>query len=405
MELTKTYKDGSTPTVCIIGAGFSGMCATICLQTQLSLKTYTIFELEPEVGGTRWSNIYPGCACDIQSIIYQFSFEPNYERSKTFAGQQGIWEYQRRVTNKYNLYEKIRFRTEITYAERHEDLQQWGLFASLGSPSSLMTLRDPSGTPPSGTMTMTSSTSASLSLAAEPVPAIVNKVKKLKFYQRSATWVMPRSNFNISAFWKFLFKYVPFVHFIFYKLNYWSRESTLHNFSTKWRDIFSRRFAMFVAWAHQYWQVRDTNSKSVNVHTATITDVKGKTLTLSDGSKQEVDALILATGFRVQNFVVEGHGDLAHDEQESLLHSNNPKTCKNFGDEVKKKMKGMVWSTKCTSYEQDEITALWWSSCTHYWWRLRKFRPQHFLPVQQSKSAAVRDELFRGRGGYRLLEE
>ncbi|KAG0275229.1 hypothetical protein BGZ97_010345, partial [Linnemannia gamsii] len=59
------------------------MCAAIRLQTQLNLKTYTMFELEPELGGTWWSNTYPGCACDVKSINYQFSFEPNYEWSKT----------------------------------------------------------------------------------------------------------------------------------------------------------------------------------------------------------------------------------------------------------------------------------------------------------------------------------
>lgn len=44
-----------------------------------------------------------------------------------YAGQQEIWEYQRRVAKKYNLYEKIRFRTEVTHTEWHEDLQQWVL--------------------------------------------------------------------------------------------------------------------------------------------------------------------------------------------------------------------------------------------------------------------------------------
>ena len=44
-----------------------------------------------------------------------------------YAGQQEIWEYQRRVAKKYNLYEKTRFRTEVTHVEWHEDLQQWVL--------------------------------------------------------------------------------------------------------------------------------------------------------------------------------------------------------------------------------------------------------------------------------------
>jgi len=97
MGLTKTYKDGTTPVVAIIGAGFvrfyyalgclllplmqtvnnalsslscrfSGLCAAIRLQTQLDLKTFHVFELEPDLGGTWWSNTYPGAACDVASI-------------------------------------------------------------------------------------------------------------------------------------------------------------------------------------------------------------------------------------------------------------------------------------------------------------------------------------------------
>ncbi|KAF9085872.1 hypothetical protein BGX27_003314 [Mortierella sp. AM989] len=68
MGYTKTYSDGSTPVVAILGAGFSGLCAAIRLQTQLNLTTFQVFELEPDLGGTWWSNTYPGAACDVASI-------------------------------------------------------------------------------------------------------------------------------------------------------------------------------------------------------------------------------------------------------------------------------------------------------------------------------------------------
>ncbi|KAG0255703.1 hypothetical protein BG011_004969 [Mortierella polycephala] len=85
MTYTKTYKDGLTPVVCIIGAGFLGLCAAIRLQTQLDLKSFTVFELDKDIGG----------AC-------------------SFAGQKEILEYQRGVAKKYNLYEKIRFHHNIS---------------------------------------------------------------------------------------------------------------------------------------------------------------------------------------------------------------------------------------------------------------------------------------------------
>lgn len=72
-----TFPNGQTPKVCIIGAGFSGLCAAIQLKKQLGLNTFTIFESNADVGGTWFSNTYPGAACDIQSHLYSFSFEPN----------------------------------------------------------------------------------------------------------------------------------------------------------------------------------------------------------------------------------------------------------------------------------------------------------------------------------------
>jgi cyclohexanone monooxygenase len=46
--------------------------------------------------------------------------------------------------------------------------------------------------------------------------------------------------------------------------------------------------------------------KNVSVHTEPIVGVKGQTLKLRDGSEQEVDALILATGFHVQEIFPKG---------------------------------------------------------------------------------------------------
>lgn len=165
------------------------------------------------------------------------------------------------------------------------------------------------------------------------VPAIVEKVKKLEFYQRSATYIVPRKNANNTVFWKFLFRHIPFVHFLYYKLTYWGTEFTIRAFSTKWQHTITRRFAMLLAWSYRFWQIRDKQlrakltpnyilgcrrivvssdyypalaRKNVSVHTETITGVKGQTLTLSDGSQQEVDALVLATGFHVQDILGEG---------------------------------------------------------------------------------------------------
>jgi len=58
----------------IIGTGFSGLGMGIALQGQG--VDFLILEKAAEIGGTWRDNSYPGCACDVPSHLYSFSFEP-----------------------------------------------------------------------------------------------------------------------------------------------------------------------------------------------------------------------------------------------------------------------------------------------------------------------------------------
>ena len=60
--------------VAIVGAGFGGLCMAIKLLEQGNTN-FVILEKANEVGGTWRDNSYPGCACDVPSILYSFSFE------------------------------------------------------------------------------------------------------------------------------------------------------------------------------------------------------------------------------------------------------------------------------------------------------------------------------------------
>lgn len=75
----------------IVGAGFSGLCLAIQLQ-KAGLKNFTIFEAADDIGGTWRANRYPGCACDVQSVMYCYSFEP-YPWTKHYAEQEEILQY------------------------------------------------------------------------------------------------------------------------------------------------------------------------------------------------------------------------------------------------------------------------------------------------------------------------
>jgi cation diffusion facilitator CzcD-associated flavoprotein CzcO len=81
---TSTHNGIAHYRVAIIGTGFSGLGMAIRLR-QAGEDDFVVFEKEAGVGGTWWVNSYPGCACDVESHLYSFSFEPNPEWQRMFA--------------------------------------------------------------------------------------------------------------------------------------------------------------------------------------------------------------------------------------------------------------------------------------------------------------------------------
>ena len=57
----------------IVGAGFGGIAAAIELRRH-GFDQVTLLERAPGLGGTWRDNDYPGCACDVPSQLYSFSF-------------------------------------------------------------------------------------------------------------------------------------------------------------------------------------------------------------------------------------------------------------------------------------------------------------------------------------------
>src|SRR2546421_2107117 len=70
--------------VVIVGSGFSGLGTAIRLKKE-GFEDFVVLERGDEVGGTWWFNTYPGCACDVQSHLYSFSFAPNPDWSENYS--------------------------------------------------------------------------------------------------------------------------------------------------------------------------------------------------------------------------------------------------------------------------------------------------------------------------------
>ncbi len=99
----------STPDheVVIVGTGFSGIGAAIKLK-EAGIEDFVVFDKADSVAGTWRENTYPGCACDVPSHMYSFSFEQNPDWSEMYAPQPEIREYLERTTDKYGVRPHLR---------------------------------------------------------------------------------------------------------------------------------------------------------------------------------------------------------------------------------------------------------------------------------------------------------
>src|SRR5437016_260913 len=94
------------PGIVIVGAGFGGIGMGIALK-KAGYHDFVILDKAPDLGGTWRDNQYPGCACDVPSPLYSYSFELNPDWTHLFAPQQEIWDYLRNCARKYRLDEHL----------------------------------------------------------------------------------------------------------------------------------------------------------------------------------------------------------------------------------------------------------------------------------------------------------
>jgi hypothetical protein len=62
--------------IAMLGAGISGINFFKFAEEKLENVDIVCYEKNRDVGGTWLENRYPGCACDIPSVVYQFPWRP-----------------------------------------------------------------------------------------------------------------------------------------------------------------------------------------------------------------------------------------------------------------------------------------------------------------------------------------
>ncbi len=333
--------------VAVVGAGFGGIGVGIRLR-EAGLTDFVILERASAVGGTWRDNTYPGCACDVPSHLYSYSFAPNPGWSRSFSGQQEIWQYLEDVASRYRVRGHIRFGAEVTEARWDDAAARWWLQTTRGPLTAevLIVAAGPLSEPScpdipgldsfpggvfhsarwnhaaslAGKRVAVVGTGAS---AIQIVPEIQPRAERLVLFQRTPAWVLPRRDRAISPARQRLYARVPAAQKAARLAQYLSREALVGAFVRRPSVL---RSAQRLAVAHLTRSISDPDLRAklipdyvmgckrvllsddfypalarpnVQVIAAGLAKVDGATLTAQDGTACEADAIIFATGFRV----------------------------------------------------------------------------------------------------------
>jgi cation diffusion facilitator CzcD-associated flavoprotein CzcO len=219
--------------IAIIGSGFSGIGMAIRLR-QHGIEDFALFERARELGGTWRDNSYPGCACDVESHLYSFSFALNPRWSRMFSPQPEIYAYLRRCAEQHGIVAHMRFDHELLEARWDEAQLVWRLRTSQGEYTAdfligaMGGLSEPSvpelpglarfkgktfhsarwdhAHPLAGRRVAVIGTGAS---AVQFVPEIQRSVGQLLLFQRTPAWVIPRADRQIGELEKRAFAHIP----------------------------------------------------------------------------------------------------------------------------------------------------------------------------------------------------
>ncbi|KAJ9149460.1 Steroid monooxygenase-like protein [Pleurostoma richardsiae] len=108
-----------------IGAGASGLNIARNVKEHMKNVALQIYEKNGQVGGTWLENSYPGCACDIPSHNYQYSWAGNPRWNKYYSPQPEILDYFQRAAAEHGLLPYVKFGHRVVEAAWAEDDGVW----------------------------------------------------------------------------------------------------------------------------------------------------------------------------------------------------------------------------------------------------------------------------------------
>ena len=335
--------------VAVIGIGFVGLSLAHALR-EAGIEDWVMLERSGQVGGVWRDNTYPGIACDVPSHLYSLSFAPNPDWERTYSSGRQIWEYEQRVASELRIEERTRFGEELLDARWDHERSVWRLRTTsleltaevvidgtgpiaepkLPTISGLDRFR---GTlfhsarwnhqqPLAGKRVAVIGTGCS---AIQIVPAIQPHVGQMTVFQRTAGWVLPRFDRDVTALERRLFRAVPALQKLPRAGQYLYRDLLFLQIMHR-RSVRVALEALAKAFIRR--SIRDPELRAkvtpnfelgckrlmisndwypaldqpnVHVETAAITEVRAQSILTADGAEHPVDAIVLATGYHTND--------------------------------------------------------------------------------------------------------
>ncbi|MGW5851373.1 flavin-containing monooxygenase [Streptomyces sp. NPDC055254] len=369
--------------VAVIGSGFGGLGAAVRLRRE-GITDFVVLERADSVGGTWRDNSYPGCACDVPSHLYSFSFAPNPDWPRTFSGQPAIREYLEHVADTFGLRRHIRLDSEVRMMRWDADGLRWEIETSAGSLTAdvVVSATGPLSDPKlpqvpglaefpgkvfhsarwdhdydlGGKRVAMIGTGAS---AIQIVPAIAPRVQRLTLFQRTAPWVMPRTDRAISAAERWLHRQLPFTRAARRGLLWGIRELQVSAFTKRPNQL---GLLEALAKANMARSIKDPALRAaltpsyrigckrillsseyypalarpnVDLVASGLKEIRGSVLVAADGTETEVDAIVFGTGFHVTDMpiadrVVGAEGKTLADQWKDGMQSLRGATAAGF---------------------------------------------------------------------------
>ena len=332
--------------VVIVGSGFAGL--GMAIQLKRARIPFIVLERAAEVGGTWRDNTYPGCACDIPSTLYSYSFEPNPAWTRVYPRQGELLEYLRRCSIKYKVRADIRFNTELREARYDDGTATWQVTTAAGDVltsrvliSAMGPLSKPNVPPFAGRERFKGATFHSAqwdpavdlrgkrvavigtgASAIQIVPEIAPHVERLMLFQRTPPWIVPRADVEIDVRRRLLRRWLPGYGWFIRKFLYWFLEIRAYGFTVNPKVLQQQEK---IALRSMRKRVRNPelqakltpsyrmgckrvlisddyypalNRTNVTLVTDRIAEFRADGIATADGTEYPVDVAIFGTGFR-----------------------------------------------------------------------------------------------------------